>query len=123
MSRILKKQPSKKNKEDKFLGITIAEEISSYLSLFCLATNSTKVDVVRPLVLDWFLGHSNDPMYMSNTLISEVVERINTQWSENPTNWENIGEFKHQLRKELTSKGICKTHINRILNGIDKANS
>jgi cation transport regulator ChaC len=106
MGRLLS---SVKKKQDRvFVGTQLPTRTAHYLSMYCLAYDTTKATLLRGLVLEWMDKIDIHP----SKLISKIVEKAQVAYSDSP----NKEEFVDDLKEELVKDGIDDKTIQKILN-------
>ena len=102
----------KKKEVKRMVGSAISKETFDYLSLYCLAENSSKSKVVRDLIVE-FLNNATD----TELLIKKVIKRSLTVYEilKKKKQVESIDEFLELLHEELIEREINKAYIKVII--------
>lgn len=113
--KLLKKPPKR---ESKLVGVVLPLQFSNYLSLYTIAKHHSKSEIVSKTVAEWFKKESE--INSEVILINEIADQIlaSAQFTKtNSYNW-NIDEFKEEISKELSAKGLPNSIIFKILNKV-----
>jgi hypothetical protein len=112
---ILKKD--KHSASYKLLGVSIPQWLHNYLSLYCLAKNKTKSEVMQGWIDVWHTQtKAKDPQ---EKLIQEIIGKANVEWAEVSKKTDKpMVEFKDDLERELKLRGLNPFQINIILKGV-----
>jgi len=108
----------KHNQNYKLIGVSIPLWVHNYISLYCLAKNTTKSDLVKGWIGAWHdQVKSKEP---EERLVQEIIEKVNTEWENiQKKTPEVLSEtFKVDIEKELTLRGVSIRQIRIILKAI-----
>lgn len=115
-----KNKPETTEEGTRFVGLQLDRQISSYLSLYCIANEVTKSNIVREALEVWY-RIALQP-FPESTLLEWIVKSAGEQWvlmkNENPRYVFTV--FKDQLIRELGYKGIEVEAVNQIIDELDK---
>lgn len=101
------------------VGVYLPQPVHSFLSLYCLANETSKTTLIKNLVLEWTAFENEKG---SEELINKLIKKANEQYLLSKkrcpaTTWEG---FQTILQRELEGKDLDKTLIKIIINGIQK---
>lgn len=102
--------------KSKFVGCYVAPEISELISLYAVAHQVSKSDVVRTILYEWCGNKSLE----KSALVSVIVGRIQSEWNRKKLLQQTkptvvtFEEFMQGIEAGLTKQGVAVTQINTI---------
>jgi hypothetical protein len=102
----------------KLIGVSVPLWVHNYISLYCLAKNKTKSEIMKGWVGAWHdQVKSKEP---EEKLVQEIIDMSNTEWAgiKKKTPEKTFVEFKEELEKELVCRGVSIYQIRIILKAI-----
>jgi hypothetical protein len=105
-------------KDYKLVGVSVPRWLHNYISLYCLAKNKTKSDILKGMLDSWYSQiHTKEPQ---EKLVQEIVEKANLEWGLTMVKIpeKTLIEFKAEIENELKNRGISVNHMNTILKNI-----
>lgn len=102
----------------KLIGVSIPQWLHNYISLYCLAKNKTKSDILKGMLDSWYSQvHAKEP---SEKLVQDIIEKANLEWGmlNKKCPEKTIEEFKTELEIELVNRGVGLIQRNTILKHI-----
>jgi hypothetical protein len=107
----------KKDRNCKLMGASMPSSVHNYLSLYGAAKGSTKTDVLKPLITNWY--NLQKEKETETMLVKEIITRIkNLRKIEKANGMMDLLAFKETVRTELQGKGIPDKFIVTILEEI-----
>lgn len=109
---------SKVASERKFVGAYVSPRISDYLILYSIAKQTHKTKIIRNVFESWLVStRVKEP---DKILIDDIRDKAMLRWKidRKITPNKTIEEFKNELERELSIKGLHVKYINSILVGI-----
>lgn len=102
----------------KLVGVSVPQWLHNYISLYCLAKNKTKSDILKGMLDVWHAQIKlKEPQ---ERLVQEIIEKANDEWKDvlrkNPE--KTIDEFKAELECELKNRGLNPFQMNIILKAV-----
>lgn len=95
--------------------------IVDYLNLYAMNSKSSKSDIIRSAILDWWL--KKKIQVSMEDLVNSVRNKFQDEWLEERSKLENeqkVGSkfqtFINSKRRELIIKNIPEEYINQLLN-------
>ncbi|MFA5298359.1 MAG: hypothetical protein WC389_09165 [Lutibacter sp.] len=111
MPTLIKKQTKQGGtREATFVGFFVKNNVASFLDLFSLAKATSKTDIVRNLLLEWYDKRD----CTEEELINDIVKRSIEAYCKTPSTLTFYG-FCNMLRRELKNKRISEENINIIV--------
>jgi len=112
---LLKTKTRERGIEDtSLIGFKIQKDISSFLSLFCLAKGITKTSILTKLLKDWTISEQQKKI-TKESLINSISERAFDTWRNLHKKNRSFQGFLNSLRIEFHFKGIDDKYIDQIL--------
>ena len=112
---LLKTKTRERGIEDtSLIGFKIQKDISSFLSLFCLAKGITKTSILTKLLKDWIISEQQKKI-TKERLLNSISERAFDTWKNLPKKNRSFQGFLNSLRIEFHFKGIDDKYIDQIL--------
>jgi len=105
-------------KSFKLVGVNVPNWLHNYMSLYCLAKNKTKSDILKGMLDVWHTQiKAKEPQ---EKLVQDITEKANTEWREvqKKTPEKTIDEFKDELEKEMKNRGLNSMQIGIILKAV-----
>jgi hypothetical protein len=102
----------------KLIGVSIPRWLHNYISLYSLAKNKTKSDILKGMLDVWYeQTKSKEPQ---EKLVQEIVEKANLEWGivNKKIPEKSLVEFKTELESELKCRGIGLAQMNMILKNV-----
>jgi len=102
----------------KLIGVSVPQWLHNYMSLYCLAKNKTKSDIMKGWADAWYTQtKGKEPQ---EKLVQEIIEKAHTEWQEvqNKTPEKSIEIYKEELESELKCRGMNLFQINIILKAV-----
>ena len=102
----------------KLIGVSIPQWLHNYISLYCLAKNKTKSDILKGMLDAWFT--QTKPKEPQEKLVQEIIEKANVEWRDllKKDSGHDIEEFKKELEVEMKNRGLNPFQIGIILKAI-----
>lgn len=102
----------------KLIGVSAPGWLHNYMSLYCLAKNKTKSDILKGMLDVWHTQiKSKEPQ---EKLIQDVIDKANDEWVcvHQKTPGKTIVEFKEELHTEMKNRGLNAFQTNIILKAV-----
>lgn len=113
-----KRKVNKSKPEDtKLVGAVVPTNIFYYLNLFCVADQSSKSSILRPLIEEWY--EKATKQFSEKELLNLAAEMGYKSFRERKNKRRPFSLVIQQQEKELRKKGVSEKHIAKILDKID----
>jgi hypothetical protein len=113
MPTLIKKQTKQGGtREATFVGFFVKNNVASFLDLFSLAKGTSKTEIIRNLLLDWY--DEKKDSCTNEGLVNDIVERSINAYCKSKHGITFYG-FCNMLRRELKNKRISDENIEIII--------
>jgi hypothetical protein len=105
-----------KKHKGRFIGGYFNSPIHNYVSLYSLAKEVTKTDIIEDLIIKWIKEQRKTDT--EETLLRAIVFRINSGWQVSRVIQPEITfkDYCEDARKELYGKGLTEVQVENIIN-------
>lgn len=116
MSKIFTKKNSEGSKLSKFVGAYVPTNLYTYLSLYVIANGTSKTDVLKTALDDWYEFETQKNQISESQLTKDVVQYVLIpKWEEASKSRVKLEKFVMQITDELQKQGFDDSVINKIL--------
>lgn len=114
MKKIFTKNLAKVNKDKKFIGGYVSDELMSYLALYSIATDIPKSTIFKNILTDW---HKETLLDLAeDELIDSLVDKAMLMYKQDKHKKTfNVNVFYAHVRTQLNDKRILKECIDKIV--------
>jgi len=109
---------NKKERDCKLMGASMPSSVHNYLSLYGASKSSTKSEVLKPLITNWY--NTQKEKETESMLVKGIITRVKNLYKIERANNSNLelNTFKESIKTELQGKGVIEKYIVQILEEI-----
>lgn len=98
----------------KLVGAYLPSRIHSYLTLYCIAKNTSRTTIMREMLEAWVCREKKN--YTEDALFYEIAQKINYSWKVEKASGRkpDYKEFLKGITDELLNKGLDEKTIQKI---------